>query len=289
MIIVRLKGGLGNQMFQYSLGRVLSLKNNTELKLDTSYLDLDLKNVTKRTYDLDVFNLEVAKIDKKEISLIYRIAKNNLTINLVNLFRKITKSSGQEMSFKFDPKILSTSGDIYLDGYFQSPKYFSDYEDVIKKDFTFKGDWGTEIKNIAFEIQNTNSVCVFFRRTDFVGSAVHEVVDNEYYNRGLEYIKSKTSIDRVYVFSDDIEWCKKNVVYPYPTKFVDDQYNGYKYSSKLFLMSVCKYFVIPNSTFAWWAAWLCARPGKIVVAPIQWFGDSTIDSSDLIPDDWIRL
>jgi len=92
-----------------------------------------------------------------------------------------------------------------------------------------------------------------------------------------------------FVFSDDIEWCKKNIKFSHPTFFVEDEYFGKKGEEYLFLMSACKYFVIPNSTFSWWGAWLSEREEKIVICPKKWFVDESIDTSDLIPNDWTRI
>lgn len=289
MIVVRLKGGLGNQMFQYALGHVLAIKNNTELKVNTLYLDLNSKNITKRTLDLDVFNVNLNILESKDLPFIYRFHKYKMFILISFLFKKILKPKGIEQNFAFNEEFLDLKGDTYLDGYFQSPKYFKGYEDVIRKDFTFKNNFTKNILDLSGEIKNTHSLCVHFRRTDYVNNKNHDVVDMDYYIRGIGYIKNKSKIDKIYVFSDDITWCKENLKFDIPTFFVGDEYVGDKNSGHLFLMSQCHNFVIANSSFSWWAAWLANHPGKMVVAPKQWFGDSNIDTSDLIPDDWIRI
>src|SRR3989344_4965519 len=129
MIIVRLKGGLGNQMFQYALGRALSLRHNTELKLDTSFFNLNLKNVTKRGYDLDVFNISAEVARKSDIPFLFRLYNNKIIIGLLMMLREILKSKGLEKSFNFDPAIFSIGKDAYLEGYWQSSKYFHGFED----------------------------------------------------------------------------------------------------------------------------------------------------------------
>ena len=289
MIIVRLKGGLGNQMFQYALGRVLSFKNNTKLKLDPAFFNLNFKNITKRSYDLDVFSIKAEIVEKSEIPFVFRLPKSKIVIYLIYLFRKIIKSSGQEKSFNFDKNILSIGGNTYLDGYWQSPKYFEGFENIISKDFTLKNPPAQNIRNLAEEIANTNSLCIHVRRGDYVGNKNHEIVDNDYYRKGIEYIKNHAQIDRIYVFSDDIEWCKNNLKFEFPSIFVGYEYAGIRGEGHMFLMSKCKNFIIVNSSFSWWGAWLSNYEKKIVICPKQWFTNASININDLIPKDWIPL
>ncbi len=278
MITVRLKGGLGNQMFQYALGRVLSIKNKTNLKLDISFFDLRLSNMTKRNYYLDVFNI------KAEVK-----NKNKILTNIFSLFRKIMGIHGQEKNFNFDPYILSLGPNTYLEGYWHSPKYFEGYEDVIRKDFTLKNSVAQNIQDLMNEIENQNSLCIHVRRGDYVGNKYYKVVNNEYYKKGIEKISSMTNIGKIYVFSDDINWCKENLSFGAPTMFVGDEYAGIKGEGHMSLMSCCRYFIIANSSFSWWGAWLSNYPDKIVVCPKQWFSNSAIDTNDLIPESWIRI
>ncbi len=287
MIVVRLQGGMGNQMFQYALGRVLAIKNSTELKLDTSFFDI--KTTPIRVYDLDVFNITANIATKKDIPVMYRLFNNKFIIKLISTFKKITKNKGQEKCFSFDSNILSSGSDMYIDGYWQSPKYFAGFEDVIRKDFTLKNPPAQNIQTLSEEIINNNSLCIHVRRGDYVGNKAHEVVDAEYYKKGIEQVSKMTTIEKIYVFSDDIEWCKNNLKFEFPTMFVDESFAGAKGEGHMFLMSCCKSFIIANSSFSWWAAWLCNNLDKIVVCPKTWFPDSTIDTSDLIPESWIRI
>ncbi len=283
MIIVRLQGGMGNQMFQYALGRVLSIKNNTELKFDTSFFDLNLLGVTKRIYSLDVFNIQGDIARKLDIPIIYRNSLFNY------FFSRFMKNKGKENSFNFDLRFFDLGKDVYLDGYFQSPKYFSGFEDIIRKDFTLKNNLPQNIQEVAKEISNNESLCLHVRRGDFVGNKHHEVVNNDYYKNGIDYIYKNKKIDKIYVFSDDIKWCENNLKFDLPVMFVGDEYLGIKDTGHLFLMSQCKNFVISNSSFSWWAVWLSDNKDKIVVAPKNWFPDTSIDTSDLIPNEWIKL
>jgi hypothetical protein len=283
MITVRLSGGMGNQMFQYACGRALSLKYNTDLQLDTAYL-LDRrprKNFTFRDYDLDVFNITADVMSFKKASWKLLFEKG---------ISKLLKPRGVEKGFAFDPAVLRLGPNVLLQGYWQSPHYFSEISDTVREDFSLKGSLSQESKMLLEEIKNTKSVCVHVRRGDYVRNVYHDIgLEKAYYDRGLRFISDKKGIGKVYIFSDDLEWCKEHLKFPFETMYVGQEYAGKKGEGHLILMSNCKHFIIPNSTFSWWAAWLCTNPEKIVIAPKQWFADDTIDSADLIPEEWVRI
>lgn len=295
MIIVKLKGGMGNQMFQYAIGRALSIKYDVPLGLDLDML-LDrtprpkFHRFTFYDYNLDIFNINPQILPQNKIPFLYRkIFKGKIGLYF-NYFKKyFIKNNGEEKYFHFNPYIFSVGPDVYLDGYWQSPKYFESIEDIIRKDFTLKNELSENIKTLKKEIEENKSLCIHVRRGDYIGNPVHDILDKEYYNKGIEKIKEITQIDKVYVFSNDIKWCKENLSFPYSTMFVDEEYRGAKDEGNLFLMSACHNFIIPNSSFSWWAAWLSSYKDKIVIVPKQWFGDKNINSEDLIPKEWIRI
>lgn len=288
MIIVRLKGGMGNQMFQYAYGRALALRKSTSLALDISFFENP--GLPKRTYDLDLFMIKEHFAKKYEIPLLYRMGTSRFLARIATfLYKKIFINKGTETQFQFDSKKLEIGSHAYLDGYWQSPKYFKEYEDVIRKDFTLKEAVPDHIVALEQEISRSNSVCLHVRRTDFVGNSLHEVVDNGYYERAIAQMAEKTSIESLYVFSDDIEWCEKNMSFFHPTVFVKAEYAGPRSQWHFALMRAARHFIIPNSSFSWWAAWLSDNPQKIVIAPQHWFTDSTINTQDLIPSAWIRI
>jgi hypothetical protein len=197
--------------------------------------------------------------------------------------------------FSFDESNLIVGKNIYLDGYWQSEKYFKEIEDKIREDFIIKSDFSELEEEMNNLIQSRNSVCVNFRRTDFVhlqnSAQTHGVSEMDYYEKALEIIVQKVENPHFFVFSDDIEWCKENLNWNFPITFVGHEFKGNKFSAYLKLMRNCKHFIIPNSTFAWWAAWLSDSKNKIVITPQQWFKDSALQeqSGDIIPSDWIRL
>lgn len=299
MIITRLEGGMGNQMFQYAIGKHLSIKNNTSLGL---YLDALLdrskkKNHTFRNYDLDIFNINAEIVKKSEIPFFYRYYyKGILSFFVRSIFFILKKlfnyrRKGKEGFFHFDKSILSLKDNIYLEGLWQSEKYFIEIEDLIRKDFTLKSPPADNIKNLIEVIEKENSLCIHVRRGDFVNDILHEVIDKDFYDKGIEIIKGLTKIDKIYVFSDDIKWCEDNMKFDFPTMYVGDEYSGKKAEGHHILMRSCKYFIIPSSTFSWWAAWLGDYKDKIVVSPQKWFADDYFikDYEDVIPSKWIKI
>ena len=293
MIIVEFMGGLGNQMFQYAMGKSLSTHLNTDLKFDlTALLDRTPKeNFAYREYDLDVFNLSTERATQKEIDRFFKQSKykfirllKNLTINKINphpVFR--------EPHFHYTPAVYDLPKNSYLAGYWQSPKYFENIKEDLRKDFTFKENLLPVSKGISYDILTHNSVCINVRRSDFLTNSFHGACDMKYFIPSIEIITSKVQNPHFFIFSDDIPWCEDNFRLDYPVTFVKHEHKGFKFSNYLQLMSMCRHFIIPNSSFAWWAVWLNGEKNKIVVAPKTWVTDPTWDSKDLVSPDWIRV
>lgn len=296
MVITQLLGGMGNQMFQYALGKHLALINNTELKLDTSIL-LNWKpgkHKVNRGFDLDIFDLNSEFASRKEIRSYHC---DGFSIPEKVLFKLKEKIQGNEATkekyFHFDPSVLQLSGNIYLSGNWQSFRYFAAIEGEIRKDFSFRLPLSQKALELMRTIQELNSVCLNVRRTDYVSvaetSEVMATVNLEYYNLALKELENKIGEFQVFVFSDDLEWCRTNLSFiRQAVYFVNHTYAGKKFGDYLQLMVACKHYIIPNSTFAWWGAWLNRDPSKIVVAPQIWFKDKSVKIDDLIPPEWIR-
>ncbi|MFH1677734.1 MAG: alpha-1,2-fucosyltransferase [Patescibacteria group bacterium] len=299
MVIIKLMGGLGNQMFQYAMGRQVAKQNNIELKLDTSSFKI-INNNTPRHYSLNVFNIKENFINQYGIK---KIAKHSNLINKIiskiyylrqkfSLIKiKINQNYITEKAFNFDPEILKLKDDIYLDGYWQSEKYFKDIEDIIRKEFTLKNVFSEEAEKIAEEITAVNSVSLHIRRGDYINNEktqkYHGSCSLNYYYQAVKKISRKINNPVFFIFSDDIEWVKNNLKLKYPIKFVSG-YNIKNYE-ELILMSKCKHNIIANSSFSWWGAWLNNNLNKIVVAPKKWFNDLSININNLIPESWTKI
>ncbi|MFT3867315.1 MAG: alpha-1,2-fucosyltransferase [Nibricoccus sp.] len=297
---MRLQGGLGNQMFQYALGRHLAIRNSTELVLDTTYFEYvpkDEPQFVKREYALQMFNIVARSLDRElDPTLPTYSAKRShrlrlfakRTLNLYSLWDKyVILNEGRY--FAFEDRVLQAGQNTYLNGYWQNPKYFEAIAAQIQADFSFKISFDDRISALASEIAGCHSVCINVRRGDFVTNSTHGVVGTDYISRALEYVTSRRQVQKIYVFSDEIEWCEQNLRFEVPHVFVGHDYAGPGFSAYLHLMRQCRYFVIPNSTFGWWAAWLSNQPDKLVVAPKNWVNVEGLDSSGVLPKDWMAV
>lgn len=279
MIIVKLQGGLGNQMFQYALGRRLALKNNAELRLDVTHFE----QYGVRRYELHVFNIFCSVASKRNIKF-FRKFNNSIISKIAGRHYKYVK----EKNLYFDKTVLEKKGNIYLDGYWQSEKYFKDIREIIVKDFAVRNEPDTKNKSLLEKIKNSNSVGLHIRRGDYVSdekiNKFHGTCPLEYYYNAVKIVE-KIGDPEFFVFSDGPEWTKMNLKLQYPTFYSDNNpKRGYE---DLRLMSHCKHFIIANSSFSWWGAWLSDNLDKIVCAPKTWFAGQ--DEGDVVPESWIRV
>ena len=296
MICTRLNGGLGNQMFQYALGRAISIKNKTELILDTSILDknFDSKAEVVRDFELGIFEIEGRKATVREINfynpLIYKIT-NSLLLRFG--FKGITNTKYYiEQSFSYDYNVLKVSKNSFLSGYWQSPLYFESIENVIREDFKFPTLNGDKNIDVSKKIIRDNSVSIHIRRGDFLNTkihGIHGICSLDYYKSSISYIFTKITDPVFFIFSDDIEWVKENLKLDSERYYISGN-NGNNSYIDMQLMSYCKHNIIANSSFSWWGGWLNKNPKKIVIAPKQWFSNETMNkqTNDLIPKTWIR-
>ena len=286
-------------MFQYALGYVLSKKNKTELKLDLRVFKEKKinppKDYVQRKYDLDIFGIVPKEPSCIDLIKTFQLNKRYVVRYNINKFLdKFNFINILERGRKFETRILkNTKKTLYIDGYWQCEKYFSKFRDDILKIFNFKS-LKKKQKNIEFicKINIENSVCLNVRRTDHMifDKKEFDVVDFDYYKKAINYFKSTLSPNiKFYIFSDDLEWCKnifkniKNII------IVNHLYSGNKFYNYLYLMTNFRNFIIPNSTFAWWAAWLSTKKNKIVVAPKRWSGKLSMNKIDILPNKWVKI
>jgi hypothetical protein len=291
MIIIKIIGGLGNQLFQYSLGKSLADKKNTELKLDVSGFD----KYKLHAYGLNHFCIAENIATEKEIEQFQKYKRK--PEKKWFLYNKLVADQNkyfQERQFHFDEKVFDVSDDCYLDGYWQTEKYFKDIEEILRKELVVKSPIGGKDAEIMKIIQSTNSVSIHVRRGDYVSnSATNDYFGTfgpEYYQKAMGIIAKKVLNPHLFVFSDDHKWVKKNIILPYPTTYVD--HNGAdKNYEDLRLMNACQHFVISNSSFSWWGAWLSKNKNKLVVGPKKWFNKvkPNIKTDDIMPEEWIRI
>jgi len=285
MIITQIKGGLGNQMFQFAAGKTLAHLNNTFLKLDISAFD----EYKLRNFDLLNFQPNVAFARKQEINDLLPAHNFEKAFQYFSPLKK--RSYYREKTFSFDSKVLRLGRNVYLKGYFQSEKYFLPAKEIIRKEFRFKDDVINNVNEFANKINNEQSVGVHIRRGDMrndnITSEYHGVLPLDHYQKCIDIIRSKVPGPVFYFFSDDIKWVKENLQIP-QSVYISDNITK-NHIEDLYLMSRCRYNIIANSSFSWWGAWLNDNPEKIVIAPKKWFNKGPKDTQDLIPEGWIKV
>jgi hypothetical protein len=293
VVIVRLIGGLGNQMFQYAAGRALALHHRTVLKLDLS----GFVSYPLRTYGLSHFNIQEEFATQQEVAHITGVDRTGLRKRVFwrvqHLLPYYRRCAFQEDTLRpYDANIRRTPCDVYLDGYWQSEKYFADVADTVRREFQLREEPSAPSVDLAHHIQAVEAVSVHVRRGDYVSNPrthqVHGVCGLDYYRRCIEYIERRTERPTFFIFSDDPAWTREHLRPEHPTVHVTHNGAARDYED-LWLMSQCGHHIMANSSFSWWGAWLGDHPGQRVVAPRRWFSHSAHNTRDLLPTDWVTL
>ena len=292
MIIVKISEGLGNQMFQYAFGYALSKKNDDVLKLDIS----GYKTSTLRQYELGSFSIFAERIASKREWKSLKYQHEGIFRRIGRKMRKkplaFANTYIKESHFQFEEAVYEINDSVYLDGYWQSEKYFQEYRSDLLRQFTIKGAIHSESFAYVEKVNDMESISLHVRRGDYVADAhinsIHGNCELEYYCEAVSVMKAKVKNPHFFVFSDDLSWAKKHLNFINSTTFVELGKDVPDYE-ELYLMSQCKHNIIANSSFSWWGAWLNQNHDRIVVAPKKWFNDPSFNTVDLIPASWICL
>lgn len=269
-MIVRLNGGLGNQMFQAAFGYSVSYLRNTPVFFHKVGLDSG-----PRAYSLGAFNVPVHFAEPGD-NPVY-----------------------QEKTFAYDVDAAYADSSSYFIGNWQTEQYFK--TDLVRNLFKLKNPVTPKTEEVATTISKYVSVSVHVRRTDYLVpnvAAYHGNMGVDYYTKAIEYVRSRVSYARFFFFSDDIEWCKQT--------FTDSDFNFVDHNGMgngvtgpstehedIYLMSRCDHAIIPNSSFGWWGAWLNSNKSRIVVVPKDWFvvggPAGHLDTKDIVPERWVKI
>jgi hypothetical protein len=283
MRIVKLWGGLGNQLFQYVFAHYIESLTNEKVYFvgEDAKLDLSSLKINRLNIRMNESGLEQLKICESYFKKYYRIKRKLIQI-LPNLKRNVLVEKDSTAFITQIPKAH------IFDGYWQDLSYLENHQSTIREAFQFKNtgifNESPYLKQIQ---QDTQAVALHLRRGDYLQSGYHYGLGIEYYKAAIEKICQLVEAPHFYVFTNDLDWTKEHLaIYPNMV-FVD--HSNFK-DADLFdfhLMSQCKHNVIANSTFSWWAAWLNSNSDKQVVAPSQWYnGKSNILASKLLPSTW---
>jgi len=283
MVVAKISNGLGNQMFQYAAARAHAARNRTTVKLDLTWF---LYNKA-RSYGLSCFSFPGKRANPVQILRLRGVTIKDWRRSVAS--ERLTSTHYIERSLSFDPTVLQLPEKIYLQGYFQSERYFADQEEAIREDFRFRSPPPNSCQEVLAKILSTDSISMHIRRADYLTVGLDQYpLSMSYYVRALEYVCSKLAKPHVFVFSDDPTWAFENLHLQVPMVIVSNsQMRDYE---ELQLMSMCNNHIIANSSFSWWGAWLASGTEKIVIAPEHWMAEhSAIDSRDLVPANWKRM
>jgi hypothetical protein len=303
-VVAYLRGGLGNQMFEYAAGRSLALKTGSRLVLDATTFTLAEQ---RRVYGLEGYPLSaevsfdgyayppVQPVVRfpyvKRPRWIERAADfARETIGPIGRkARERTFSVFAEHSFDFDPRFCERGPQTYLVGYWQSERYFADIAGLVRKELTYRPAPDATNAQWLARIRAANAVSVHVRRGDYllpVHFEHHGVCSADYYRRAVRLIRERVENPQFFLFSDDWPWCREHLA-DSDMVLVDANSPGAG-QDELRLMAACRHHVIANSSLSWWGAWLAAGSGQIVVAPKPWFTE-TPQTPDLFPVGWVTL
>jgi hypothetical protein len=289
MLIIKIFQGLGNQLFQYALGRSLEERFGVKVKYDLSWFK---ENSQHRQFGLDRFNTKIEIANDEEV---YNV-KNGIYPNRIRnyIFQKELKFNPyykqpyfKEDLSKFEPNILKINSRTYIEGYFSSEVFFKEIRQLLLEEFELKNSINRVNQSLIEKIKNQHSVCLSVRRGDFLKYSMHNVCDLSYFENAIALMNEKIKDPVFYIFSDDNDWVKENLKLDQEHYFVTHNYPDFY--EDLRIMKSCKHHIIPNSTFSWWAAWLAKNNQKIVIAPETWLDSNEIDYSYYLPSEWIKI
>ena len=292
MITINLTGGLGNQLFQYALGRYLAIKWDAELVIDDTFYKSQPTGVTPRRYELDKFATQLRIVTDSERRYLKRYTNRYLRylqkyISLPSRYKYV-----REPLDKLLLEVRDLSGDLFLDGFWQSERYFAGVEDIIRHDLIPNFDFSDQEKEVMASMQNTASVSLHVRRGDYVTnpltSAWHGICGLDYYRDAIGVIESRIESPHYFVFSDDMAWATANLQIDKPVTYVshNDETTAV---NDLMLMASCQHHIIANSSFSWWGAWLNPKKEKWVVRPKMWLEQLPHMNDSVCPESWVAV
>lgn len=281
MIVVRLQGGLGNQMFQYAYGCALAHRGR-KVVFDRSSYATD----TLRDYELDVWQTEVPTLPASQLGRLPKRYGGNGKLAWLRGQRPLSLRT--EKPLGFHARWNQPADNTYLSGYWQSEAFFKNCSGLLRQHFQPRQPLARPARQMLAEIEAGNSVAVHVRRTDYLQLPEMQVCDEQYHRRCVQQLLESEGPMTAFVFSDEPAWCRDHLGLPCDTRVVDDNVTGDAWQ-QLWLMSRCRHHVIPNSTFSWWAAWLKPDPTGKTFAPDRWWNDPTKSDAGIVPAEWIKM
>jgi len=289
-IVIRLTGGLGNQMHQYAFGIYLRKHTGYELFIDDSFLNLNAHwlNITQRYFELYPFNVEKKTYKGLLTNYYLNLLLNKNSLLRLFLFKVFRVKNLYNNSF--DIIELEKSRMIYVVGVFGTIFQYEDVKYEIDNVFGIAIDYNKLKEDVKSLIIKKNSLAIHVRRSDYLRpDSIHAVLNLDYYKKAIETIRMKVSNCTVYLFGDDEEWIKSNLLTLLPEAIFINRKGDNSALFDFLAISHCENIITSNSTFAWWAAFLNLKSKKNIVAPLNWFKNKNCSFIEKYPEDWIKI
>lgn len=306
MINIKIFGGLGNQMFEYAFAFALHMHNKDNIRFILS----SKSNMKHEMFSLDKLNIDseiVSYNSENESEKVFSIIQKIVYIIFKQIGEILLNYGGEIIRYKYEYKFQKLLNwfniyycsdgyvpirfknnmlfkNVYIFGTWQSSKYFDHIYKLIKKQYVPLEAIAEDNAKLYQLIKSKNSVCVHIRRGDYINNPIHYVCTDEYYYLAMDIIIEKVPEYQFVIFSDDIDWIKENMKFKYSVIFSENRNSSVE---ELRLMYSCKHFIISNSSFSWWAQYLCENEDKQVVAPAKWY--KTTKPTGVYMDGWIRI
>ena len=297
MVIFNVSGGLGNQFFQYAFGRYLAISHETDLYLRFESYKSDVSRSPKLGYFETFFKKSLEK-DVRRYLKTYDVLHpffKKLYLNKSNIHLRRYFNDRIQPGFNESFKKVKKG---YFDGYWAYEEYFKEIRPYLLEELVLRAEYKTNIyKRLEMRLKSSNSVAVHIRRGDYISNKVYAGIMNslslDYYYKAIDLLASKKNNLSFYVFSDEIDWVKENLqARNIDIHFIDDPDLGLDYL-EFSLMKSCNNFIIANSSFSWWAAWLSENKDKCIIAPKRWYKDDEMQhrysEENHVPSNWIQL
>lgn len=289
-IVTRIKGGLGNQLFCYAAARRLAIKSNAELVID-DVTGFARDFLYQRKYGLHRFNIQARKATPSERFEPHERVRRSLKKFISRHQSFANRSYIEQEGNDFDHRLinLNVNRTIYLDGYWQSEKYFKSIENIIRQDLQITPPDDELNMNMAYKIAKTISVAIHVRWFDESGGTSNISVD--YYHDAISFMERKFNSPHYFLFSNNPNLVRKYLDLPKGrVTFISHNIGDENAYADMWLMGLCQHFITANSTFSWWGAWLGGGANKTVITPaLEISGIGSWGFKGLIPDDWIRI
>lgn len=291
-VVIKLSGGLGNQLFQYAAGRQLASVHARDLVIDLHWYHAMPAGSTPRRELLSQLRIVASFADSAGDPDALAPPPRGWWQSLFSPALVLR----ERKPFRHDPRLASPAGrhaSWVLEGYWQSPRYFAAIRPQLLAEIAPQRPVHAHYDAVAARIAASESVLLHVRRGDYVhqqsAAAVHGSLPLTYYANAMAHVRARCKDPVVFVFSDDPQWARDNIVTGVETVCVESAPGEESVIDELMLMRRCKHQIIANSSLSWWAAWLNENPGKVVTAPRRWLAERDLDLGDLIPADWTVL